>query len=151
MKTTPRSVHSRVWIMGWSFAIRRSLFAIRQMLSVKCQMLLSDFSCSVDGDKGRGRGCFFYVGTALCILALDQANHAGDIESGLAGRFDRLHSGATGRANIIHDDHARALFAEAFDALACAVLLFGLAHQKAVQRSAYHRDGHDNRSEEHTS
>ena len=47
---------------------------------------------------------------------------------------------APGCADIVDNHYPRALFAEAFDALAGAVLLFGFAYEEAIQFAAHHGD-----------
>src|ERR1019366_4234717 len=95
-----------------------------------------------DRDEVGGGGGFFYTGASAGILALDEGHNADHFEAEFAGRFDGLHGGGSGGANIVHDHHPRAFFAEAFDALAGAVLLLRLAHEEAVEGSASDSDGH---------
>src|ERR1035441_10309957 len=106
-------------------------------------MLFSHLIRRKNRDEVGGGGGFFYTGAAVGILALDQAHHTDHFEAEFAGHFDGLHGGGSGGANIVHDHHARALFAEAFDALAGAVLLLRLTHEEAVYRPARNGDGHD--------
>src|ERR1700675_2016708 len=98
-------------------------------------MLFSDLIRRKNRDEIRGRGGFFYAGSAGGILALNQAHNAGHFEAVLAGSFNGLHGGGSGGAYIVHDNHLRAFFAEAFDALAGAMLLLGLTDQEAVHSS----------------
>ena len=65
------------------------------------------------------------------------------IEAKVTRRLNGLNGRRAGGTDIVHDDHARAFFAKAFDALARAVLLFGLTHQESVQRAAGYGNGHD--------
>ena len=88
-------------------------------------------------ERRRGR-CLLHAGTALRLFALHQAHHAGNLESELAGGFDRLHGGGAGGADIVNDHHARALLAKALDSLPRAVLLFGFAHKKPMQLAGYY-------------
>src|SRR5208283_1225866 len=65
-------------------------------------------------------------------------------EPKFARRFDGLHGRRSRGAHVVHNHHPCALFAETFDALACAVLLLRLTHEETVQGSAGYRDGYDN-------
>ena len=78
------------------------------------------------------RGAFHGGSRPRGLFPLDQAHDAHNLKAEFAGGLDGLHGGGSGGADIIDDDDARALFAEAFDALSGAVSLFGLAHQEAV-------------------
>src|SRR2546430_17506264 len=106
-------------------------------------MLFPYFGCGKDRDEIRGRGGFLYIRSTMVILAFDQAHHADHFETVFGGRFDGLHGGGSGGANIVHDHDLRALLAEAFYALAGAVLLFRLTHQEAVHGSAGDGYGYD--------
>src|ERR1035438_10095950 len=119
MKTTPRSVHSRVWIIQFSVVSSSDCRlenlstppheSPHQMLTTDLQMLPSYFGCGEDRDEQGGSGGFFYVGTALCIFALDQAHHASDLETEGTRSLYGIHRRGAGRADIIYDDYARAL------------------------------------------
>ena len=98
-----------------------------------------------DRHERRWRSSLLHVRTAVGFFALYQAHHTDHFESELARGFDGLNGRSSGGANVVHDHHARALFAKAFDPLAGAVLLLGLPHQKAVDLSAGDSYGHDNR------
>src|SRR5216684_3414591 len=95
------------------------------------------------GDEFRGTRGLFHIRSSLCFFALHQAHNADDLESEIAGGFDRLDRGRTGGARVIHDHHMRSLLAEALDALARAVLLFSLSHQKSVKLAADDRNRRD--------
>src|SRR5271166_6404709 len=110
---------------------------------VSPDVLAAYFVGCADGNEGRGSGGLFDVGTSPGFFALDQAHCAGDLESEIAGGFDGLDGGGSGGANIVDDYYARPFFAEAFDALSGAVLLFGFADQKTVQVSADYRNRRD--------
>src|SRR5580658_6004568 len=84
-------------------------------------------SCK-DGYKRRRSRGLFHVRPSLGFFAFHQTHGARNLKSELASSFNRLHGGGAGGANVVDDDHARALFAEALDALAGPVLLFRLAH-----------------------
>src|SRR5208337_4396182 len=74
----------------------------------------------------------------------DQAHHSDNLESEFARCFDGLNRRCARSTDIVHDHDARALLAEAFDALSGAVLLFGLTHKEALQLAADYSDGdHD--------
>src|SRR5207245_3844865 len=99
--------------------------------------------CRKNRDEIRGCGGFFHAGAAVGILTLDQAHDADHFEAVLTGRFDGLHGGGSGGADIVHDHHLRAFLAEAFDTLASTVLLLRLTHEEAVDGSAGDGDGDD--------
>src|SRR5258708_32786203 len=99
-------------------------------------MLLSHFGCGKDRDEICGGGGFFYIWAAIGILTLDEAHNAYNFKAIVACGFDGLYGGGTRGAHIVHDHHLRAFFAEAFDTLAGAVLLRGLAHEEAGDGSA---------------
>ncbi len=87
-------------------------------------------------EKWRSRCGSFHGGAAIHLLTIHQAEYADDFHSSLARGLQRVDGGTSRGADIIHNYNARAGLAEAFDAAACAVGLFGLAHQKAMyQRS----------------
>jgi hypothetical protein len=128
------------WVLQADFATgrdrknnRRSVVHLRNVFS-------ADIAGREDGNERRRSRCLLHVGPSLGFFALDQAHSPNNVESKFAGRFDRLHCRRAGGANIVYDDHARALLAKAFDALSGPVLLFSLAHQKAVEVAAYHRN-----------
>src|SRR5260221_13997562 len=104
-------------------------------------MLLSHFGCRKDRDEICGGGGFFYIWAAIGIRTLDEAHNAYYFKAIVACGFDGLHGGGTGGAHIVHDHHLRAFLAEAFDTLAGAVLLLGLAHEEAVDGSAGDSEG----------
>src|ERR1700722_1004641 len=83
------------------------------------------------------------------LFPLHQADHADNFESVFTGGCNGLNRRCSRGADIIHNHHPRTLVAEALNALSRAVLLFGLAHQKAVQFAAYDGDGYDNRVRTH--
>jgi len=56
--------------------------------------------------------------------------------SGFAGCFDGIDGGSAGGTDVIHNHHACAFTAEAFDAAAGAVGLLGLADQKALEQGS---------------
>src|SRR5260370_13141500 len=70
------------------------------------------------------------------MRTLDEAHNAYYFKAIVACGFDGLHGGGTGGAHIVHDHYLRAFLAEAFDTLAGAVLLLGLAHEEALDGSA---------------
>src|SRR5579872_5677226 len=107
-------------------------------------MLATNILCCKDRDEWSRRGRFFHVGTALGLLALHQAHHAGDFKTEIKGGFDGLNGRGASGANVIDDYNPRALLAEAFDALPRAMLLFSLANQEALQIAANHGNGSDN-------
>ncbi len=58
----------------------------------------------------------------------------GDDHARFASSFNGVDGGGTGGADIIDDDDAGAFTAEAFDAPACSMLLFGFADKEAVNQ-----------------
>ena len=112
-------------------------------------MLFSNLIRGEDRDKRRRRSSLFNVGAAVSILALHQAHDSDDFESESAGGLDRVDGRAAGGANIVNDDDGRARLAEALNALSGAVLLFRLADEKTVQRTAGHSYGNNNRIGSH--
>src|SRR5450759_2819520 len=90
-----------------------------------------------DTDKLRRRRGLLDAGPSLRFFALHQAHRAGDVESELARGFDRLHRRRAGGADVVHDHHLRALFAEPFDALARAVRLLRFADQEPVDQPSF--------------
>jgi hypothetical protein len=107
-------------------------------------VLLAYVTGGEDGNKRRGCGGFFYVGAALRFFALYQAHDTDDFETEFAGGFDGLDGGCTGGADVVDDYDASAFFAEAFDALSGAVLLFGFAHEESIELAADDGNGDDN-------
>ena len=105
------------------------------------QVLAAYIAGGEHGDEGRGSGDSFHVGTPVRFLTLHQAHRADYFEAVFARRFDSLYRRRSGGAYVVHYYYARAFFAEAFDALASAVLLLRFADEESVQRSAGHRDG----------
>src|SRR5664279_4063643 len=108
-------------------------------------MLFAHIGCGKDRDEVCGRGGFFYTGAAMGILALYQAHRAYHFETVFSGSLYGLHGGGSCGADVVHDHHARALFAEAFDALAGAVLLLRFTHEEAVHGPASDCHGYDDR------
>ena len=88
-----------------------------------------------DGDEFGGSGGLFYIGTTVGFLAFYETHHSDDLESEFPCGFDGLDGGAAGGANIVDDDDASALFAEALDALSGAVLLFRFANKETLERA----------------
>ncbi len=78
------------------------------------------------------RGGFFYIGTAAGILAFDQAHCADYFKTKFTGGFDSLHGRRSGSAYVIHDDNARAFFAETLDTLTGAMLFSALRTRKPL-------------------
>src|SRR5581483_6213221 len=105
-------------------------------------MFLAHVVGGEDGNKPGGSGGAFNISSATCFFAFHQAHHADDFKSELARGFDRLNGGGAGGADVIHDDHARAFFLEAFDALSCAVLFFRFADEETVHSSTHDRARH---------
>src|SRR5690349_9329927 len=95
-------------------------------------VLLTDIVCREYRNEGRRPGGFLHARTTFGLFPLDQAHYSDDFETELARGLDRLYRRCSGRAYVVYDDHTRALFAEAFDALPGAVLLFCFADQKSV-------------------
>ncbi len=83
-------------------------------------------------EKRRSRCGSFHGGAAIHLLAIHQAEHADNFHARLARGLDRVDGGTPRGADIIHNYNARAGLAEAFDAAACAVGLFGLADEETV-------------------
>ena len=75
-------------------------------------------------------------GTAVGFFAFDDADDGGDDHAGFARGFDGGDGGGAGGADVVDDDDAGAFAAEAFDAAAGAVSLFGLADEEAVEQRA---------------
>src|SRR5271169_3618149 len=107
-------------------------------------MLFSHFGRRENRNKRCGGCGLFYVGTAVRILSFDQAHRADYFEPKGTGDFNGVDRGSSRRADIVDDHDGRAGFAEAFDALAGSVLLFGFANQEAMQRAACDSHGDDN-------
>jgi hypothetical protein len=104
-------------------------------------MLFSYFVRRENRDEWGGRGGLLYVGTAVRFLTFYQAHCAYNLESEVAGGFDGLHGGGAGGANVVDDDDGSTFFAEAFDALARAVLLLGFADEESVYFATGDSDG----------
>ena len=70
---------------------------------------------------------------AFSIFAFHQTDNSNHPHSSLACRFDCVHRGSSGGANVIHDHHGRVRLQKALNPTPGAVSLFGLPHQKAIQ------------------
>lgn len=85
-----------------------------------------------EGEEGDTGGGFFDAGAAA-LLAIDEAEDAGDEHAGFAGGFDGGDGGAAGGADVVDDDDGGAGLGEAFDAAGGAVVFFGFADEEAVE------------------
>src|SRR5262249_40571230 len=88
---------------------------------------------------------FLHIWTPVGFLSLDETHYTDDLKAEIPGGFNGLDRGRAGRADIIHDDDASTLLAEALDALSGSVLLLRLAHQESIQFAAHHGDCHHDR------
>src|SRR3954466_12164050 len=103
-------------------------------------VFLPYLACCKHRHKRRRRGSLLYIGPPVSFFAFHQAHHSRTLEAKFSRRFNRLNGRSPSSANIIDNHHSGSLAAEAFDSLPRAMLLFSLAHQETVQRSAGHRD-----------
>src|SRR5215470_2366186 len=85
------------------------------------RMLLADVIGGKDRYK-RGRSCSSLdSSTPAGLLAFYQAHRPDDLKTEFASGLNGLHRGSAGGAHIIHDYHARAFFAKAFNPLSGAM------------------------------
>src|SRR5215469_16471093 len=113
------------------------------------QVLLADIIGAEDRNKGsRCRG-LFDASSPTCLLAFDKTHGADDFETELARRFNRLHGRSTRCANVVDNNHLRCLLPKALDALASAVLFFGLADKETTQLAARDRNCNHDRISTH--
>src|SRR5271166_44187 len=99
-------------------------------------MFFSHVVRSEDRDKRCGRRGPFYIRTPMRILAFDQTHRADHFKTKRPRGFDGVDRRSSRRANIVDDHDLRTGLAKAFNTLAGAVLLLGLADEEAVQSSA---------------
>src|SRR4029077_6506771 len=113
------------------------------------QVLLAHVIRTEDRNKRSRRRSLFDAGTPTRLSAFYKTHDADDFETELARRFNRLDGRGTRRANVVDDNHLRCLLPKALDALASAVLFFGLADKETTQLAACHRDGDHDRISTH--
>ena len=97
-------------------------------------MLGADVVGGEEAQEGRSGCRGFDGGTAVGFFAFDDADDGGDDHAGFARGLNGVDGGGAGGADVVDDDDARAFAAEAFDAAAGAVSLFGFADEEAVEQ-----------------
>ncbi len=97
-------------------------------------VLGADLGCGEEGRKGAPCRSGFDGGAAVGFFALDDADYGGDDHAGFARGFNGVDGGGAGGADVVDNHDAGAFAAEAFDAAAGAVGLFGFADQEAVEQ-----------------
>ena len=112
-------------------------------------MFLAHIVRAKDGNEGRDARRFLHVWPSFGFFPLHQAHNAYYFKSELARSFDGLDSRSSRRADIVHDNNARAFLPKALDTLPCAVLFAALANQKSTYFTAHHRDCDDDRVGSH--
>ena len=140
----PNSAQDDIWIYDANYRLTT--------LGSGCGELLHMFGADFVGGKEAQEGHMFLSlpegsvvqGASVCsglnsgaaggLFALDDANHCGDNHAGFLRSLNGGDGGGAGGANIVDDDHARALAAEAFDAAAGAMSLLRFADEEAVQQ-----------------
>ena len=84
------------------------------------------------GKSGVERG--FEGGAPSSFFAFHEANGGDDVHACFTGSFDGGDGGCAGGADVIDDEDRRVFLAEAFDAAAGSVGLFGFADEEAVDQ-----------------
>src|SRR5262249_12538633 len=92
----------------------------------------ADVRCFENGDERSRRRGLLDSSAPARLFALPQADDADHLEPAGARSFDGLYGRGAGGADVVHDDGARALATEPFDALPGPVPLFRLPHQEAM-------------------
>jgi hypothetical protein len=99
-------------------------------------VLGADLDCGVEGEEWSAlRGCFD-GGTAVGLLALDDADYGGNDHAGFARCFDGVDGGGAGGTYVVDDHDACAFATEAFNAATGPMCLFGFAYEEAVEQGS---------------
>jgi hypothetical protein len=92
----------------------------------------ADFDCREEAEE-RSACCSSFDGrAAVGFFAFNDADDGNDGHAGLASGFDGVNGGGAGGADVVYDDDASTLAAEAFNAAGSSMLLFGFADEEAV-------------------
>ena len=111
----------------------------QQSRGLQAKMLFTDILRRENADEW-GISCrLFHRRSSVRFLSFYEAGHGDDVESKFLRRFKCLDGRGSRGADVIDDDDLGALFAETFNPLCHAVLLFCFTNQEAMNESVAER------------